>query len=57
MLLEVKNISVAYFGSFLFKKKPFFALKDVSFSVNYRKSVTILGESGSGVAVKPPWEG
>ena len=48
MLLEVKNISVAYFGSFLFKKKPFFALKDVSFSVNYRESVTILGESGSG---------
>ena len=48
MLLELKNISVAYFGSFLFKRKPFFALKNISFSVNYRESVTILGESGSG---------
>ena len=48
MLLTLQNVSVAYSSSFLFRKKRFYALKNITFSLNYRQSVAVLGESGSG---------
>ena len=48
MLLELQNVSVAFSSGFLFKKKKFYALRDIDLSLEEGKSLTLLGESGSG---------
>ena len=49
MLLELKNVSVTYSSSSsLFKRKKFYALRDINLQLEEGESLTLLGESGSG---------
>ena len=48
MLLELKDVSVAFSSNFLFRKKRFYALRDINLQLEEGESLTLLGESGSG---------
>ncbi|EDP75836.1 oligopeptide/dipeptide ABC transporter ATP-binding protein [Hydrogenivirga sp. 128-5-R1-1] len=48
-LLEVREVSKAYkLKAGLFKRKPFYALRNVSFSIKKSEILGVVGESGSG---------
>jgi len=48
MLLKIENLSVAFSSPSLFKRKKFYALRDITLHLEEGKSLTLLGESGSG---------
>ena len=48
MLLKIENLSVAFSSLSLFKRKKFYALRDINLQLEEGKSLTLLGESGSG---------
>ena len=48
-LLEIKNLSVSFRRNGLFfKKKPFWALKNINLTLEKEETLALLGESGSG---------
>ena len=48
-LLEIQHLSKRFIEhSSLFHKHDFYAVKDVSFTLNRRETLAIIGENGSG---------
>ncbi len=48
VLLEFQNVSVSYLQRGFFSKKNFFGIRNVSFHLEEKETLAILGESGSG---------
>ena len=48
MLLKIENLSVSFSQNSFFKRKIFYALRDINLHLEGGKSLTLLGESGSG---------
>ncbi|UTH26396.1 ATP-binding cassette domain-containing protein [Actinobacillus suis] len=48
-LLEIQNLSKRFTDRIsLFRKQDFYAVKEVSFSLNKRETLAIIGENGAG---------
>lgn len=48
-LLEVRNLNKRFTDRIsLFRKQDFYAVKDVSFSLNYQETLAIIGDNGAG---------